>query len=346
MTGTGDHQLSDSPVEDAAAGQAVLSADTAMIGLVGVGDMGEGIGVSLLREGWPVVAYDIRPASLERIGTHGAKLAASAPEVAALSDMVIVVVVDDQQVRDVISEMLPAARRGTVFAVSSTVLPSTVIDMAAAAEAVGCSVIDTGVAGGGEKSNLGTLTVMIGGDDATVARVWPAVQAFSSNPFHMGPVGAGVAAKLVNNVLSIGGYALIMEAMQLGAAYGLSEDRITEVVTLSGGDSRMIRTWGRQDRIRDERRHYERDFLYDFLSKDVRSAAVAGGERQLVLPLISAAGQLLPRLYLQRDAMLAGREPGQIPRCRECNQELSVSYRERGVHPECLFWADGPALQR
>jgi 3-hydroxyisobutyrate dehydrogenase len=314
-----------------------LLRETATIGLVGVGDMGEGIGMSLLREGWRVLAYDIRPAAVAKVAANGAQVAQTIADVPRAADMIIVVVVDDQQVNDVVRSMLPTTRPGSVFVVSSTVLPSTVIRLAGEARAIGAELLDAGVAGGSEKSNLGTLTVMIGGDDTPVARCWPVFQAFSSHPFHVGPVGAGVAAKLVNNVLSIGGYALILEAVQLGAAYGLEEDAITEVVTLSGGDSRMIRTWGRQDRIRAERAHYPTDVLYDFLSKDVREAAVAGGERGLVLPLISTAGQLLPRLYAQRDALLATREPAEIPRCTVCNQELSVTYRSRGVHPECIF---------
>ena len=314
-----------------------LSPGDATIGLVGVGDMGKGIGMSLLREGWRVLAYDIRPEAVAEVAANGAQVASALADVSRDADMIIVVVVDDDQVNDVIRGMLPTTRPGTVFVVSSTVLPSTVIRLAEEANAVGADLLDAGVAGGSEKANLGTLTVMIGGADASVARCWPAFQAFSSNPFHVGPVGAGLAAKLVNNVLSIGGYALIMEAMQLGAAYGLEEDTITEVVTLSGGDSRMIRTWGRQDRIRAERAHYETNALYDFLSKDVREAAVAGGERGLVLPLISTAGQLLPRLYAHRDKLLATRQPQDIPRCQVCNQELSVTYRARGVHPECIF---------
>lgn len=314
-----------------------VTKDVDLIGLVGVGDMGRGMGESLLREGWQVLAYDVRPQALDGIVGSGAIAATSLADVAARASVVFVVVVDDQQVFDVVRQMLQHARPGTVFVVSSTILPSTVITLAEEARRLDSDVVDAGVAGGGEKSNLGTLTVMVGGADASVEHCWPAIEAFSANPFHLGPVGAGVAAKLVNNVLSIGGYALIMEAMQLGAAYGLDEDRITEVVSLSGGDSRMIRTWGRQDRIRRERSHYERDFLYDFLSKDVRVAAVAGGERHLVLPLIATAGQLLPRLYAQRDAVLAERELVEIPRCNVCNQELSISFRERGVHPECIF---------
>jgi 3-hydroxyisobutyrate dehydrogenase len=315
-----------------------LNPEPAVIGLVGVGDMGGGIGASLLRAGWRVLAYDVKPEATARISAQGADVAESLADIGARADMIIVVVVDDPQVVEVIEGMLPSARPGTVFVVSSTVRPSTVCTMAERARAAGCDVIDAGVAGGNEKSNRGTLTVMIGGDQRSVDRCWPAFLAFSANPFHVGPVGAGVAAKLVNNVLSIAGYALTIEAMQLAAAYGLDEDVVTQVVTVSGGDSRTIRTWGRLDRMRDERRHYDTDHLYDFMSKDVRSAAVAGGERGLVLPLISTAGQLLPRLFAQRDALLANQERRDIPLCRICGQELSVTYRERGVHPECVFF--------
>lgn len=183
------------------------------------------------------------------------------------------------------------------------------------------------------------LTVTIGGAHASVARCMPVIEAFSANQFHLGPPGAGVAGKLVNNVLSAAYLAITMEAMQFGAAYGLSEDTITEIVTLSGGDSKIIRTWGRYDRIR--RTSWPsrpRSDVYDHVTKDLRSAVYAAGEKHLVLPLVAAAGMLLPSMYARRDAMLADTDFENIPRCCRCDQELSVTYRTRKVHPECIFF--------
>ena len=315
----------------------------ATVGIIGVGDMGEGIANSLLRNGWRVLAYARRAGVLDAIVARGARVAATVEELARASDVVIVVVTDDEQVSAVVRQMLPYVRQATVFVVCSTVLPATVTTLAEDARAAGADVIDAGVAGGREKADLGTLTVMIGGTDASVARCRPVIEGFSTNPFHLGPVGAGVAGKLVNNALSQAGLALAMEAMRLGVAYGLTEDQITRIVTLSGGDSKVIRTWGRYDRVR--RTFWTgrpRDEVYHYLTKDLRNAAIAAGQRHLVLPLIASAGQLLPGMYAERDAELAGHDVEHLPRCTRCHQELSVTYRERGVHPECVFF-DEPA---
>jgi 3-hydroxyisobutyrate dehydrogenase-like beta-hydroxyacid dehydrogenase len=310
-----------------------------VVGIIGVGDMGEGIANSLLRAGWTLLAYARRSGVLDGIVARGARVAASPAELAAGADVVLVVVTDDDQVTAVVREMLPTARPGTVFVVCSTVLPATVTTLADEARAAGADLVDAGVAGGREKADLGLLTVMIGGSDASVARCLPVLADFGANPFHLGPVGSGVAGKLVNNVLTGGTQALVIEAMRLAAAYGISEDRVTEIVTVSGGDSKVIRTWGRYDRIR--RTFWPgrpRAEVYDYIGKDLRNAAVAGGQRKLVLPLVSAAAQLLPSMYAERDAALAEHDVPDIPLCPRCHQELSPTYRPRGVHPECLFF--------
>jgi len=90
---------------------------------------------------------------------------------------------------------------------------------------------------------------MIGGDHSAVQACSPIFEAIGEYVFHVGPAGSGVAMKLVNNLLSLGGYALCLEAMQLGAAYGLDEDTVTTVVTASQGDSRRC-VMGRHDRAR------------------------------------------------------------------------------------------------
>jgi 3-hydroxyisobutyrate dehydrogenase-like beta-hydroxyacid dehydrogenase len=318
-----------------------LSRDTAVIGLLGAGDMGAGIGYSLLRDGWKLLAFDIRPGATDGLVSKGALAADSAADLAARADLTAVVVLDDDQVRSAVRSMLPTIKPGAIIMVNSTVLPSTVRGLREEAVAVGADLIDAGVAGGGEKSNLGTLTVMVGGGDGAVSRAWPAIESFSAHPFHLGGVGAGVAGKLVNNILSLAGYALILEAMQLGAAYGLTEEKITEFVTRGGGDSRMIRTWGRQDRLRRERAHLDKAARYNYFVKDVRDAAIAAGEQHVILPLVSAASQLIPSKLEERDAMLAAlEETPDVPRCSVCNQELSRTYQEAGLHPECAagYW--------
>jgi len=206
------------------------------------------------------------------------------------------------------------------------------------AKARGVSAIDAPVSGGAEKASAGTITVLIGGEQAAVQRCWRIFESFGKGLFHLGPIGAGSAGKLVNNLLSLGGNILILEAMQLADSYGISEDAVTEFITLGTGDSRNIRTWGRIDRARRSHTLAGTPAIYEIFSKDVKAAAMAAGQRGVVLPIAAGIGAMMADKMKARDQFLEAR--GLIvplPRCTVCNQELATPYRKAGVHPECMF---------
>jgi 3-hydroxyisobutyrate dehydrogenase-like beta-hydroxyacid dehydrogenase len=304
-------------------------------GIVGVGDMGASIARSVMKQGFGATVYDRRQEPLAELSELGGRVAGSLAELTQLSNVISVMVVDDDQVREVVSEMASSACPGTIFVIQSTVRPSTVIEAAAVSEAVAVQVVDAAVTGGAEKATLGRLTLLIGGDSEPVRRCWPIFEAMGANLFHLGPAGAGVAGKLVNNLLSIGGYALQLEAMDLARAYGIDEEVATSFLVVGGGDSRGIRTWGRLDRLRRTHPHFGgTSEMYQHMSKDLSEAAMAAGERGVTLPLTAVAGDLLPGKMLQRDLVIAD-SPLDLPRCTQCNQELALPFRAKGLHPEC-----------
>ena len=309
--------------------------DNTIVGVVGLGDMGAAIATAILRT-YPLVACDLRPEAVAKMVALGARSADSLKSVADQCDVAILVVIDDKQVNQVVDELLRYPGKIHTIIVSATVLPSTVIALKAQAEAVGLDLIDAPVSGGAEKALSGTITVMIGGDEAPVKRVWPVLKSFGKNMFHIGPIGAGSAGKLVNNLLSIGGHILQLEAMQLADAYGISEDTVTEFVGVSAGDSRAMRTWGRIDRARAGHTLAGTLANYEFFSKDVKTAALAAGQRSVVLPVAACIGATMVEKVMARDKLLAERGPSApIPRCSACHQELAYPYRKAGVHPEC-----------
>jgi 3-hydroxyisobutyrate dehydrogenase len=307
------------------------------VGVVGLGNMGGAIARSLLRGGIPVVAWDSSREALARAATDGAVATDSLADLARRCQMILIVVVTDDQVRQVAAEVLAVAAADTCLVVHSTVRPTTVIQLAEQAGVTGVAVVDAGCGGGAELAEQGRLTLFIGGDDIPVKRCWPVFEAMSEYRFHVGPVGAGEAAKLVNNLMSIATYAINLEAMQLGAAYGLTEDMITTFVTpRSSGNSRGLRTWGRHDRARRERRAASVDWS-ERMGKDLFEAAIAAGLRGVTLPLTAAAAQMLPMKLRQRDREVDGLgtfHPG--PRCVVCDYELASPFRAAGAHPECL----------
>lgn len=321
-----------------------VAPDKTTVGIVGLGDMGAAIAGSAVRT-FPVTAFDLRKEAVDKLVALGARRADSLQSLADQCEVIILVVVDDKQVNQIVAELLRYRGKLHTIIVSSTVLPSTVIALSEQAAKVGLDLIDAPVSGGAEKASLGTLTVLIGGEQAAVERCWPIFESFGKNLFHIGPVGAGSAGKLVNNLLSLGGNILILEAMQLADAYGITEDAVTEFVSVGAGDSRNIRTWGRIDRTRRTHTLAGTPSIYEIFSKDVKSAALAAGQRGVELPIAAAIGAMMAEKMKARDQYLEARGlTGPLPRCTVCNQELAAPYRKAGLHPECA--ADAFELAR
>ena len=323
----------------------MASPDNTVVGMVGIGDMGAALATSLLRS-YSLVVFDLRAEAIQQMVKLGARAADSLQALSDQCDVVIVVVVDDKQVNQVVGELLRHPGKVHTIIVSSTVLPTTVIALAEQARAVGVDLIDAPVSGGAEKASRGIITVLVGGEEKPVQRCWPIFQAFGKCLFHIGPVGAGSAGKLVNNLFSLGGNMLILEGMQLARAYGISEETVTEFVTVSAGDSRNIRTWGRHDRARRSHHRAGTDAMYEIFSKDVKTAALAAGLRGVTLPIAATIGATMAEQAKARDKyLLENGLTGPIPRCTICGQELASPYRKAGVHPECASDKPGESLR-
>jgi 3-hydroxyisobutyrate dehydrogenase-like beta-hydroxyacid dehydrogenase len=219
--------------------------------------------------------------------------------------------------------------------VHSTVTPAFIQGLAAKLAHSGVDVVDATVAGGVARARTGDLTVMVGGDDKVVAGLSGIFAAIGRETFHVGPAGAGSAVKLAVNFMTIGGYALELEAMEFVRAYGLTEDALSEVLVTSTADSRAVRRWGFQDRIRRSAAPGTTP-AQEVMRKDVSSFVMAGGQAGLVLPIAAVAAEtLLPKVG-KRDAYLDSLPDAEpIPRCPQCGLELIAPYRAAGVHPEC-----------
>ena len=170
---------------------AIASRDSTVIGMIGIGDMGAALAVSLMRT-YSLVVFDLRAEAVQRMVTLGARAADSLEALSNRCDVVIVVVVNDKQVNQVVGELLRHPGKIHTIVVSSTVLPTTVIALAEQGRALGVDVIDAPVSGGAEKASRGIITVLIGGDAGPVQRCWPIFQAFGKALFHIGPVGAEI----------------------------------------------------------------------------------------------------------------------------------------------------------
>ena len=214
------------------------------VGFIGLGQIGAPMATRLV--GWPdgLVVFDVQAAAMAPLVQQGATAAASAGEVAATAGVISVMVRDDDQVRSVVGELLPAAGPGTVVAIHSTIRADTAEELAATAADRGVDVLDVPVSGGFMGAHEGTLAAMVGGDRAAYERAKDVFAAWASLVVHLGPVGAGTRAKLARNLLTFTAYAAAAEAQRLAEAAGLDLRKLARVVrhsdSVTGGPGSIM----------------------------------------------------------------------------------------------------------
>jgi len=205
-------------------------------GFVGVGRIGLPMAARALEAGLELSVFDARSEAAAPLVARGARACRSAREVAAASDVVCVVVLDDAQTRDVVcgpDGLLAGASTGDVVCICSTVSESTVLELARDAGRAGVELLDAGVAGGVEHAEKGTLVATLGGSADAVERARPVLSTFASELVHAGPVGAGMRLKLVKNLISYLALAAAHEGRMLAEACGLDVASVRRVVDAS-----------------------------------------------------------------------------------------------------------------
>ena len=209
--------------------------DMQSIGFIGLGIMGTPMAGHLLKGGYQVVCYDVRPASIERLVQLGATAGASARDVAARSDAVISMVPDSPDVEKVYlgeDGVLAGARPGTLLIDMSTISPVTAVKVAKAAAAAGCPMLDAPVSGGEVGAKEARLSIMVGGDAAVFESAAPIFRLLG-NPTLCGASGAGQTVKACNQIQVALNFIGMAEALVLGAKAGVDPEIIIQV--LSGG---------------------------------------------------------------------------------------------------------------
>jgi 3-hydroxyisobutyrate dehydrogenase-like beta-hydroxyacid dehydrogenase len=219
---------------------------TPVVGVIGLGSIGDGVASTLVREGFPVVVCDVRTEATDKY-RDDATVADGPAELVRRSDVVVVAVVNDAQVHAVLSGPdggLAAAGPGTIVIVVSTISAPCVQAIGAEAADLGVAILDCGVTGGPAAAASGDLVCMVGGDPEVIERAAPVFGALSSLAVTMGPFGTGLAAKLARNLITYGSWLAAHEGEQLAEAAGISLPKLAEVVKASdvhiGGASRLM----------------------------------------------------------------------------------------------------------
>lgn len=213
------------------------------VGFIGLGSQGAPMARRIVEGGYETTLWARRPASVEPFADTAAKVAGSPAELAAASDIVCLCVVGDDDVRQVLggdNGVLAGLAPGGIIAIHSTVHPDTCAEIAEQAAEQGVSVIDAPVSGGEPAATAGTLLVMVGGEADVVERARPVFASYADPIVHLGGVGAGQVAKILNNLLFSANLGAAMSALELGEALGVPRTALCEVITRGSATSKAL----------------------------------------------------------------------------------------------------------
>ncbi|WP_137149741.1 NAD(P)-dependent oxidoreductase [Mycolicibacterium sp. CR10] len=213
------------------------------VGFIGLGSQGGPMARRIAEAGFETTLWARREASLEPYAETPAKTASSPAEMAAASDLVCLCVVGDDDVREVIggeNGVLAGLAEGGIIAIHSTVHPDTCREIAEKAAAQGVSVIDAPVSGGGPAVEEGTLLVMTGGDEDVVDRCRPVFASYADPVVHLGPLGSGQNAKILNNLLFSANLGSAISTLELGESLGIDRAKLIEVVNRGSATSKAV----------------------------------------------------------------------------------------------------------
>jgi 2-hydroxy-3-oxopropionate reductase len=206
------------------------------VGFVGLGAMGLPMAVNLVRAGIDVVAWNRSAAAAAQAAAEGVRVVARPVDVSAAAGTVITMLPDLPQVRELLDAadgLLAAGGALDTLVVMGTVAPAGVRALAEDLAARAVTVVDAPVSGGQSGARDAELSIMVGADERTFARLRPYLRAMGSTVRHMGPVGAGSLTKACNQLVVAATLAALAEAVVLGERGGLAPEALLDV--LGGG---------------------------------------------------------------------------------------------------------------
>jgi 3-hydroxyisobutyrate dehydrogenase len=215
-----------------------VSADATRVGFVGLGSQGGPMARRIVEAGFPTSLWARRSESLEPFGDTAASVAATPAELGAGSDILGICVVDDAGVDEVLrgpDGALPAMADGSIVIVHSTVHPATCLRLQE--DFPHLHVIDAPVSGGGHKAAASELLVMVGGPADVVDRCLSVLRTFGDPVLHLGPLGAGQEAKVLNNTVFAAQLALAAEVFAIATTLDLDLQALATMLSNGSGRS-------------------------------------------------------------------------------------------------------------
>ncbi|MCU1297547.1 MAG: 3-hydroxyisobutyrate dehydrogenase [Acidobacteriaceae bacterium] len=265
-----------------------LTADQVKIGFIGLGNMGSRIAQRLVDHGYQLSVYDMDSLKAEAIAAHGTVVARSIVELTSTVDVLLSCLTNDEAVQDVYigpEGVFTATRPGTVVLEMSTISPESSRDLHQLGARGGVEVMDVAISGSTPAAELGTLTLLVGGNRELFRAAKPIFQAVSKQSFYLGDSGSGTAMKLVVNTLLGVGMQAIAEAVVLGEKTGLDRERLLEVLQKTA----VVAPAHMGKLARAAVNDYSPQFPMRLMNKDFQLILKAAAAEQFAMPATEAA---------------------------------------------------------
>ena len=270
------------------------------LGFIGLGLMGQAFTARLVECGYDVAGHDIDAARCAQAAQHGVGVLASAGEVTAVSDMVLLCLTSTDAVEAVVfgpgGIAETAARDKLVVDHSTTIVEATKRMAGALSEGSGMGWVDAPVSGGPPAARAGTLAIMAGGADQDIARAAPVMADLASGFTHFGAIGAGQVAKMVNHILVLNNYCVLAEALTLAEAGGIDAAKIPQALAAGHAGSNLLQSMFPRLIARDfAPAGYARQALKDLymlhdLAKELHVPTPMSGQAAALFRILTAKG--------------------------------------------------------
>ena len=260
-----------------------------------------------------VIVFDLNPDAVKACSDIGASAGASVADVAQRCDVVITSLPIPKVVEDVTlgpAGIAANAKPGTVFIDLSTNSPATAKRVAEGMKAKGIAMLEAPVSGGVTRATDGTIVIMVGGDAAVFEQQLPLLKSFSGEVIHLGDIGFGSTAKLINNMLAFCNSAAAAEALMIGKRAGIDLTKLDEVIHNASGMSSGYVNMAKKALAGD----YSPTFALDLAHKDMRLALEMADE--LGVPGMIAP-QVMSLMRMARGMGLGGSDSTSIMKVYE-----------------------------
>ena len=262
------------------------------VGLIGLGNMGRGMALTLKRNGFEVVGTDVAPATRESLAKEGVSVRETIGEVVFECDVVILSLPTAAIVEQVVcgpNGILANAKPGLLVVDTSTSHPETTRRLAFALNAAGMNMLDAPVSGGPKGAITGTMAMVIGGAKEDLDRAEPILAAMTAKRVHVGDIGAGHVAKIANNLFAAAHLLIAGEVTRMAAKAGVPTEQLLQGINAGSGRSFITEhsypTWIMNGQ-------FDSGFTMKLMRKDVRLSQELISALAIDLPMSAKVAEL------------------------------------------------------